>query len=214
MRSPFISTCHMTCDFKKKGNWAAGYHTGEDWVYNNKNNTALVSPVTGIILKNDYSPSYGNYIVIQARDEDFVILMAHMKNKSPLIAGTKVLESQKVGVIGETGNASGVHLHIEVEEGPTWSYNRNLIRPSDVIRFQQFSSNFFSDPKGWKNGSTKEFVYSSTTDCLNKKNSIGFLFPYEHATCFGVVDGCYLINYTINNYKHKAGFVSSAGGIK
>ena len=214
MRSPFISTCHMTCDFKKKGNWAAGYHTGEDWVYNDKTNSMLVSPCHGVILRNEYSKSYGNYIVIQVRDEDLVILMAHMKEKSPCKVGSAVLEGQRVGYIGETGNASGVHLHIEVEDDVTWRYNRNLVRPSDVIRFQQFTNNYFDEPKTWKNGSTKEMVYSSTTDCINKKHSIGYMFPFEKCTCYGIVDGCYLVSYIIDNHKHKAGFVSYAGGIK
>ena len=214
MRSPFITTCHMTCDFKVKGSWAAGYHTGEDWVYNDKKNTTLVSPCAGLILEKDYSPSYGNYIVIQARDEEVVILMAHFKEPSPLDVGDVVSEGMKVGIIGESGNASGVHLHIEVEDGVTWSYNRNLVRPSSVIRFQQFTSNMFRESKGWRNGSTKEYVYSSTTDCINKKNTIGFIYPHERCSCWGIVDGCYLIVYNINGHKHKTGFVNYAGGIK
>ena len=214
MRSPFTATCHMTCDFKKKGYWAAGYHTGEDWVYNDKKFHTLVSPCEGLILKSEYSPSYGNYIIIQSKFEDVVILMAHLKDPSYLKKGDVVLESQVIGDIGATGNASGVHLHIEVEDGISWSYNRNLVKPSSVIKFQQFTSNMFKDVKEWKNGTTKEYVYSSTTDCINQKNSIGFVYPHERCLCCGIVDGCYLIIYNINGHRHKTGFVNYSGGIK
>lgn len=214
MRSPFMRTCHLTCDFKKKGSWAAGYHTGEDWVYNDSKYHTLVSPCDGLILKSDYSASYGNYIVIQAKDDNLVILMAHLRAPSHKQKGDTVLESEIIGDIGATGNASGVHLHIEVEEGVSWSYNKNLLRPSDHIQFQQFKSNRFSESKEWKNGATKEYVYSSTSDCINHKNSIGFIYPHEKCHCWGIVDGCYLVIYNLDNHKHKTGFVKYSGGIK
>ena len=213
MRSPFIATCRMTCEFKKKGNWKAGYHTGEDWVYVNTSNKVLVSPVTGCCIKNDWSDSYGWHIVLQDAYSEYVILMAHLEKKSSLQVGGKVVESQPVGYIGATGNATGVHLHIEVEKARQWSYNYNLIRPSDVIQFQQFYNCYYETPLQWKNGSTKELVYSSTTDCINGKNSIGYLFPYETAHCFGVVDGCFLLVYNISGCKHKTGFVRYDGGV-
>ena len=215
MRSPFISTCKMTCDFKKKGNWAAGYHTGEDWIYVNSSNTILVSPCNGICLVNEHSESYGNYIVLKEAETGFVVLMAHLKYKSQLGVGQKVVQAQPVGYIGATGNASGVHLHIEVEERASWKYNHDLVRPSDVINFQGFYNEYFENPKEWHNGMTKEYVYSSTSDALNRKNSIGYLFPEEKALCYGIVDGCYLLVYNIgNNHKHKTGFVRYGGKIK
>lgn len=213
MRSPFISTCKMTCDFKKKGNWKAGYHTGEDWVYVNKSHKILVSPVTGVCLRNDWSDSYGWYIVLQDKYSDYVVLMAHLEKKSSLTVGGKVLESQPVGYIGATGNASGVHLHIEVEASKQWKYNSNLVRPSDVVQFQLFYNCNYHEPIRWKNGSTKEPVYSSTSDCINGKNSIGYLFAYESANCYGIVDGCFLLVYNITGSKHKTGFVKYDGGV-
>ena len=213
MRSPFIATCKMTCDFKKKGNWKAGYHTGEDWVYVKDSFKVLVSPVNGVCIKNEWSDSYGWYIVLQDRDSDYVILMAHLEKMSPLPVGGTVVEAQPVGSIGATGNATGVHLHIEVEKARQWSYNYNLIRPSDVIQFQQFYNCYYDKPLRWKNGSTKEYTYSSTSDCQNGKNSIGYLNPYETAICYGVVDGCFLLVYNISGLKHKTGFVKYAGGV-
>ncbi len=47
-RSPFKITSRETCSFKKKGSWAAGYHTGVDRVCSN---VSLVSPAAPFTLK-------------------------------------------------------------------------------------------------------------------------------------------------------------------
>ena len=213
MRSPFIASCKMTCDFKKKGNWKAGYHTGEDWVYVDKSHKVLVSPITGVCIRNEWSDSYGWFIVLQDKYSERVILMAHLSEQSSIKSGQKVVQSQPIGKIGETGNASGVHLHIEVEDRLSWKYNTDLVKPSDVIKFQQFYNEYFSEPLEWKNGSTKEYVYSNTADCSNMKNSIGYIFPYEKALCYGVTDGCFIVSYNIAGNRHKVGFVKYDGGV-
>ena len=122
-RSPFISKPKCTCVFKKKGSWAAGYHTGEDWVFIN-NDTQLVSPCAGTVLRNEFSSSYGNFVVLKTNDNK-TILMAHMRTKSLLKVGAGIKQGDLVGTIGTTGNSTGVHLHIEVQNSPSWTYNRN-----------------------------------------------------------------------------------------
>lgn len=71
------------------------------------------------------------------------------------------------------------------------------------------------DVKTWKNGSTPELVYQTTTDCKNGKNKIGSLDPKEVCECYGIIDGCYLVAYTVTGTNaKKCGFVAYAGGIK
>ncbi len=67
----------------------------------------------------------------------------------------------------------------------------------------------------YKNGSTKEPVYSTTVDCKKGINSIGYLDAYEHCDCVGIIYGYYVVVYKItgtNNYK--VGFVKYSGGVK
>lgn len=69
--------------------------------------------------------------------------------------------------------------------------------------------------KPYKNGSTKEYVYSTTADCKARKNSIGSLDKYETCDCVGKVDGCYIVVYKINGTSsYKVGFVEYAGGVE
>lgn len=210
-RSPFKAASTQTTAFKKAGAWAAGYHTGVDRVCTN---TALVSPVNGVIQRNAYDKSYGNYIVITS-DDGKSILMAHMKSPSTVKVGAKVKAGDSVGTMGATGNATGVHLHIEVENSKTWSYNTKLLDPNDYIDWNRLTNDseendIMSDAKTYKNGSTAETVYADTA----KKTKIGSLDPYEKCTCLSKVDGMYLVLYKVNGTSnYKCGFVAYNGGL-
>ena len=43
------------------------------------------------------------------------ILMAHMKERSKLKVGASIKKGDAVGIMGNTGNSFGAHLHIEVQ---------------------------------------------------------------------------------------------------
>lgn len=135
-RSPFKAKARMTTPFKKKGNWSAGYHTGEDWVCDS--NYTLVSPADGTIIRNAYDKSYGNFVVIRTKDNK-VILMAHMKKRSSVAVNSAVKAGDTIGTMGNTGNSYGAHLHIEVQNSKTWAYNKNLLKPSAYIDFKNYS---------------------------------------------------------------------------
>ena len=69
--------------------------------------------------------------------------------------------------------------------------------------------------KPYKNGSTKEYVYSTTADCKARKNSIGSLDKYETCDCVGIVNGCYIVVYKVNGTSaYKVGFVKYGGGVE
>ena len=60
---------------------------------------------------------FGNYIVIETTAADFVLLV-HLKQGSALVRpGMPVAAGQLVGRVGNSGNTSGAHLHIEMLDG-------------------------------------------------------------------------------------------------
>lgn len=214
-RSPFKAASTQTTAFKKPGSWAAGYHTGVDRVCSN---TALVSPVNGTVQRNTANDkNYGNFIIITS-DDGKSILMAHMKSQSPVKVGAKIKAGDPVGTMGATGNATGPHLHIEVENTKTWGYNKDLLNPDDYIDWNELTSGGsapsaenYPSPAAWKNGSTKETVFE-TSDLTT---SIGSLSVNESAKCYGKRDSGYIVVYDLDGTdKHKAGFVKYAGGVK
>ena len=75
---------------------------------------------------------------------------------------------QKVGVMGNTGNSYGAHLHIEVQNSAVWGYNKNLLKPSDYIDFQRFTDYTVADARKIIND-----VAKGTTDKSQDVNGDG-----------------------------------------
>ena len=46
---------------------------------------------------------------------DYVYM--HLQTPSPLLKGQKVVKGQFVGAVGDTGRATGCHLHFEIWKG-------------------------------------------------------------------------------------------------
>ena len=60
----------------------------------------------------------GNYIVIQTKD-NFYILLAHLKQESIVVAaGDTVKAGEKIGKCGNSGNTSQPHLHLQAMTQP------------------------------------------------------------------------------------------------
>lgn len=213
-RSPFKAISRQTCGFKVAGSWSAGYHTGVDRVCDS--NTDMVAPTDCTVKRNEYSSSYGNFVVLLTSDNKS-ILMAHMQSKSSLKVGSKVSKGTFVGKMGSSGNVTGPHLHIEVQNSSTWAYNKNLLNPNDYIDWNNYSnsssgsssSNYVTAVK-WQNGSTSETVYKMS----NLTDKIGTINAKESASCYGKKGSGYIVVYSLDGTsKHKVGFVKYAGGV-
>lgn len=95
------------------------FHRGDDLVGITKN-TEIKAVADGIVVEhwpapNGYykgHPVYGGYIVLQ-HDNGTYTVYAHMSD-TVVHTGEKVKQGQKIGVIGDTGLATGVHLHFEI----------------------------------------------------------------------------------------------------
>jgi hypothetical protein len=62
----------------------------------------------------------GNYIVIDGKGTGHDYVYMHLKKPSPLKEGDKVKTGEKLGVVGETGDATACHLHYEEWSAPGW----------------------------------------------------------------------------------------------
>jgi murein DD-endopeptidase MepM/ murein hydrolase activator NlpD len=81
--------------------------------------TPLVAAHGGVVQHVDFQGRAGNYIVIQLPDGTSEAYM-HMAEPSPLKEGDPVTAGQPIGLVGDTGRASGCHLHFELWTSPGW----------------------------------------------------------------------------------------------
>ena len=79
--------------------------------------TELVAVTSGRVIRRGYDPVlYGNHLLIRGQGERRSYFYAHLPRRAAVRPGKDVLEGQRVGAVGETGNAAGTgcHLHFEV----------------------------------------------------------------------------------------------------
>jgi murein DD-endopeptidase MepM/ murein hydrolase activator NlpD len=82
--------------------------------------TPLVAAHGGRVKFKQYHAAAGYYLVIDAAgsSEDYVYM--HMAEPSPFSPGDRVYTGQRIGAVGDTGNARGCHLHFELWKAPGW----------------------------------------------------------------------------------------------
>lgn len=94
---PFASKQTISCAFGKKGNWAAGKHTGID--LSGSIGTTIYAVGNGTVVTAGYDKSYGNHVIIShgtVKGQKLWTLYAHM-DKSPSVSkGQKVLGTQLI----------------------------------------------------------------------------------------------------------------------
>ena len=114
MRSP-VPNAQMTSGFGLRFHPILGYsrpHPGVDWAA--PIGTPILAAGSGTVLKAEHSSSYGNHVEIQHAN-GYITTYSHMTGFARGIAdGVRVRQGQVVGYLGQTGLATGPHLHYEV----------------------------------------------------------------------------------------------------
>jgi len=89
------------------------FHSGMD--INEGLNAHIMASDNGKVIINEYSSSYGNYIVID-HNNGYYTLYAHL-NKSNVHVGEIVEKGALIGYMGSTGLSTGNHVHFEIRSG-------------------------------------------------------------------------------------------------
>ena len=100
------------------GYGAGRNHQGQDVFA--KCGTPIHAVRGGRVQWNKVHPSAGNYLVVDGKGTGQDYMYAHLIHRSPLQRGDRVRTGQVIGQVGQTGNASGCHLHFEVWSAPGW----------------------------------------------------------------------------------------------
>lgn len=86
------------------------FHHGTDFAAQSGDD--ITAFADGTVITAEKSDSFGNYIVI-SHAGGYETLYAHC-SKLYVSAGSTVKKGQKIALVGQTGNATGPHLHLEL----------------------------------------------------------------------------------------------------
>lgn len=169
------------------GKTTTGFHHGLDLVPNPKNNNAeIVAFEDGTVTAvSKVGKQYGTPCYVRIKHSNgLYTLYYHLKSNSIVVnKGTKVKRGQKLGIIGTTGQSTGIHLHFQIDDGNT----THSINPYDYIfAGKEFIEKNFLPSRGYfkkgdnseKVGMIAEFMYK-TFPAYTKKEALGNYFgPY------------------------------------
>jgi hypothetical protein len=94
--------------------------------------TKMVAARAGTVKFNQYHSAAGYYLVVDGYQSEHDYVYMHLQQRSPFKVGDKLRTGQMIGRVGDTGNASGCHLHYEMWSAPGWYRGGS---PVDPFRF-------------------------------------------------------------------------------
>lgn len=108
-------------------------HNGVDYAANT--GTPVMATGDGVVIHADWKGELGNLVEIR-HPNGWVTRYGHLSRYGPGIRpGTRVRQSQTVGYVGQTGSATGPHLHYEMRrsDGSVLNPLRVQLPPGDPI---------------------------------------------------------------------------------
>lgn len=127
-------------------NVGGAYHQGIDLVTGG--DQTVIAAAEGKVSSADFDPDgYGHYLIIRHPNDEYT-LYGHMAGPPLVSPPSKVRQGQEIGIMGRSGNASGVHVHFEIVKPPNpgnfWSSEpRWLYKKNPFLEIQQFQTEGF-----------------------------------------------------------------------
>jgi len=111
-------------------------HTGTDFAppVPGQTGVPVFATMNGIVRQASYSASMGNYIYLQHTGDSYSSVYMHM-SRLTVKQGQTVKRGQQIGIMGTTGNSTGIHLHFMVSKTyPPQHNGNNLINPETYLK--------------------------------------------------------------------------------
>lgn len=115
------------------GRWGST-HFGIDIA--NSADVPIVAAASGVVIKSYYSSSYGHAVFIahSIGGQTWTTVYAHMETRH-VSSGQTVSKGQQIGIMGNTGQSYGQHLHFELHKGSWNASKSNAVNPASYISF-------------------------------------------------------------------------------
>lgn len=114
----------------------AGHHTGIDfgslWPLP-IDGRVVRSSTPGRVVHSSYDAGgFGNYVGVYYGEDDVTIIYAHLRARNVRV-GQRVRKGDVLGRVGNTGNSTAPHLHVQANRGSIFSYHDH-IAPGKWVR--------------------------------------------------------------------------------
>jgi murein DD-endopeptidase MepM/ murein hydrolase activator NlpD len=96
--------------------------------------TPIVAPHAGTVRFAGFQGAAGNFLVLAPAGGGRDLVLMHLRDPAPARAGRRVEGGQRVGAVGETGDAVGCHLHVELWTAPGWYRGGHAVDPLRTLR--------------------------------------------------------------------------------
>lgn len=109
-------------------------HMGVDLQGPTRTSVPIYAAEDGVVTVVKSHPTLGNYIIISHNDISIDTLYAHLSTMTVSV-GTKVKKGHLIGMMGNTGKTTGIHLHFEVHQGGYKYSNGQPVNVKDPMTF-------------------------------------------------------------------------------
>ncbi len=106
-------------------------HQGQDILA--KCGTKVVAAVGGRVYYRKFQSAAGNYVVVNLRDGRSMVY-EHLLHPALVHRGQHVRSGQKIGLVGQTGDATACHLHFELWSAPGWYKGGHVLNPTPLLK--------------------------------------------------------------------------------
>ena len=96
--------------------------------------TPMAAARGGIVKFKGYHRAAGNYLVIDGAGTGHDYAYMHLAEPTPYENGELVYTGQRIGAVGDTGNARGCHLHFELWGPPGWYDGGRPVNPLPALQ--------------------------------------------------------------------------------
>ena len=106
-------------------------HEGQDLLA--KCGKPVVAAQPGRVQYRKYQSAAGNYVVIDGKGRAADLVYMHLSAPASVTKGERVAEGERIGRVGDTGDATTCHLHFEMWSMPGWYEGGKPLDPAPSL---------------------------------------------------------------------------------
>lgn len=136
---PTISGARITSPYGYRKHPITGVnklHTGTDFAppIPGQTGVPIFAVMDGIVRRSGYSSSMGNFVYLEHTGDSYTTVYMHMA-RTIMKQGSRVRKGQQIGVMGTTGQSTGIHLHLMVSKVYPPNHNGvGLVNPLTYLK--------------------------------------------------------------------------------